>query len=809
MSINVTASAAPITVSASGTKVDATVSGGVGPAGAPGSPATITVGTVTTGAPGSSGAVVNAGTSSAAVLNFTIPAGAAGPQGPQGETGPAGTTTWAGITDKPSTFAPSSHQHVAADISDFTSAVIAAAPPTTNASLLTSGTLPDARLSSNIARTSDVTAAVANVVNAAPASLDTLKELADALGNDASFAATVTNSLAAKAPIASPTFTGTVSGITKAMVGLGNVDNTSDANKPISTATQAALDGKANTSHSHGNITADGRIGTQTGRLVMTSTGGVLDSFSLPNIFVNNCNAVGLVSGTWNGSTIAVSRGGTGATTAADALTNLEAVSTNDARLTDAREWSAATIGQAEAEAGTATTRRAFTAQRVFQAIAAWWAGISVPWSKLTSVPSTFAPSAHKSSHATGGTDALSPADIGAAAALHAHSALTDITGLATVATSGSAADLTGTLNAARLPASGVSGNSITTGTVAAARLATHTHAAGDITSGTIATARLGSGATSTNFLRGDQTYADPVTSLNGNTGTVTLPVLYEFTRTTAPAGATGGSGTWTFTLPSNCTYVRFECIGGGAGGGSGRRGASATNRFGGGGGGGGGRGDVVFTASLLSSRTMLIKVGEGGAGGAGRTTDDADGNAGTSGGQSAVRYSSNGALNNNLCMAIFGGGGGGGTASSGTAGHTAFSQSQGSAGGSSQTTAAGNAASESSAAASGGGGGGGIDASNTARGGGNGGRISPFSNTNFGSTGGTAPGGNGGDPFVYGYLGHGGAGGAGHASGAGGSGSSGAFPGGGGGGGGASVNGNNSGAGGNGADGIVRIYCY
>jgi hypothetical protein len=50
-----------------------------------------------------------------------------------------------------------------------------------------------------------------------------------------------------KANIESPTFTGTVSGITKAMVGLGNVDNTSDLNKPISTATQAALDLKANT----------------------------------------------------------------------------------------------------------------------------------------------------------------------------------------------------------------------------------------------------------------------------------------------------------------------------------------------------------------------------------------------------------------------------------------------------------------------------------------------------------------------------------------------------------------------------------
>lgn len=48
-----------------------------------------------------------------------------------------------------------------------------------------------------------------------------------------------------KAPIASPTFTGTVSGVTKAMVGLGNVDDTADLDKPISTATQTALDLKA------------------------------------------------------------------------------------------------------------------------------------------------------------------------------------------------------------------------------------------------------------------------------------------------------------------------------------------------------------------------------------------------------------------------------------------------------------------------------------------------------------------------------------------------------------------------------------
>ena len=49
-----------------------------------------------------------------------------------------------------------------------------------------------------------------------------------------------------KADLASPTFTGTVGGITKTMVGLGSADNTSDANKPVSTATQTALNLKAN-----------------------------------------------------------------------------------------------------------------------------------------------------------------------------------------------------------------------------------------------------------------------------------------------------------------------------------------------------------------------------------------------------------------------------------------------------------------------------------------------------------------------------------------------------------------------------------
>jgi len=74
-------------------------------------------------------------------------------------------------------------------------------------------TAPTAAAATNttqIATTAFVKTAIDNVVASAPGALDTLSELATALGSDANFSTTVTNSLATKAPTASPTFTGTV-----------------------------------------------------------------------------------------------------------------------------------------------------------------------------------------------------------------------------------------------------------------------------------------------------------------------------------------------------------------------------------------------------------------------------------------------------------------------------------------------------------------------------------------------------------------------------------------------------------------------
>jgi hypothetical protein len=86
---------------------------------------------------------------------------------------------------------------------------------TITAANLVSGTLDGilgTYLSTNsYATESYVTTAVSNLIDAAPASLDTLNELAAALNDDANFATTVTDSIATKLPLAGGNITGNLS----------------------------------------------------------------------------------------------------------------------------------------------------------------------------------------------------------------------------------------------------------------------------------------------------------------------------------------------------------------------------------------------------------------------------------------------------------------------------------------------------------------------------------------------------------------------------------------------------------------------
>lgn len=101
----------------------------------------------------------------------------------------------------------------------------------------------------NVDNTSDVNKPVSTAQAAAIATHAALATGVHGIGAGAvvgtTLVQTLTNKTLTAPAISSPT------GLVKADVGLANVDNTSDVNKPVSTAVSTALSGKANTSHTH------------------------------------------------------------------------------------------------------------------------------------------------------------------------------------------------------------------------------------------------------------------------------------------------------------------------------------------------------------------------------------------------------------------------------------------------------------------------------------------------------------------------------------------------------------------------------
>jgi hypothetical protein len=112
---------------------------------------------------------------------------------------------WAGITGKPTSFTPSSHSHSIAQVTGLQTALDAKAPLASPA-LSGTPTAPTATAGTNttqIATTAFVAAEIGALIDAAPGAMDTLNELAAALGDDPNFATTVTNALASKLAAAS------------------------------------------------------------------------------------------------------------------------------------------------------------------------------------------------------------------------------------------------------------------------------------------------------------------------------------------------------------------------------------------------------------------------------------------------------------------------------------------------------------------------------------------------------------------------------------------------------------------------------
>ncbi|WP_186216877.1 phage tail protein, partial [Escherichia coli] len=92
-----------------------------------------------------------------------------------------------------------------------------------------------------IATTEFVQAAITALINGAPATLDTLKEIASAINNDPKFSTTINNALALKAPLSSPALTGTPTAPTAAQ----SVNNTQIATTAFVKSAIAAMVGSA------------------------------------------------------------------------------------------------------------------------------------------------------------------------------------------------------------------------------------------------------------------------------------------------------------------------------------------------------------------------------------------------------------------------------------------------------------------------------------------------------------------------------------------------------------------------------------
>ena len=92
-----------------------------------------------------------------------------------------------------------------------------------------------------VATTAFVQAALTALINGAPATLDTLKEIAAAINNDPKFSTTINNALALKAPLSSPALTGTPTAPTAAQ----SVNNTQIATTAFVKSAIAAMVGSA------------------------------------------------------------------------------------------------------------------------------------------------------------------------------------------------------------------------------------------------------------------------------------------------------------------------------------------------------------------------------------------------------------------------------------------------------------------------------------------------------------------------------------------------------------------------------------
>ena len=201
---------------------------------------------------------------------------------------------------------------LAATVSDFdtqvrTSRLDQIAAPTAsvalNAQKITG--LADPTLAQDAATKAYTDLQITNLIAAAPGALNTLDELAAALGDDASFATTVTNSLAAKLPLAGGTMSGAIAMGTSKITGLGTPTVSTDAATKAYADTMLPLAG--------GTMSGAIAMGTSkiTGLGDPTAAQDAVTKYYLDNVVLAPSNLTGPITSVGSATSIA-SQTGTG-----------------------------------------------------------------------------------------------------------------------------------------------------------------------------------------------------------------------------------------------------------------------------------------------------------------------------------------------------------------------------------------------------------------------------------------------------------------------------------------------------------------
>jgi hypothetical protein len=344
---------------------------------------------------------------------------------------------------------------------------------------------------------------VSNLVDSAPGTLNTLNELAEALGDDPNFATTITNSIATKLSLSGGTMTGAIAMGSNKITGLGTPTASTDAatkdyidtqtTSAGASATAAALSAAAAATSATSAATSASSAASSyssvlglTGSGIVRDLGSITDTDTTSSTYLNIATVAAAAATSAASAATSQSAAATSATSAATSATSAAnsataaATSATSAAASASAAATSATSAQASSSAAATSATSAATsatsaansasAAATSETNASASASLANNWATLTSGPVAGGEYSAKYHAQAAATSATSAATSATSAATSATSAAASATAAATSASSASASASAAATSAASAAASAALIGSAILGTIADAK---------------------------------------------------------------------------------------------------------------------------------------------------------------------------------------------------------------------------------------------------------------------------------------------------------------------------------------------------